>query len=259
MIGPVSINNPNFSNGRLTMLYITKIILTEFQVLKAHGKATIIHEGLKFTIRKRCKTSKDLNIRRRLQLHLQGLRLFQLGLTAFHCVNIIILYFGKSGIIDASHQNHNPCSCNNRAFLLGNKLYALSGRVSSLVILSRQIFGSKHPGIGKLRKLLLVYYINRWFRKYHRFYCSIFLITKALDIVAVKQPYSSKISQAKTLNKVIAKLLSRDIIEPLTLLHVNSSYSHQSCLQKLNKKTASLYVIHGNLYDHLGNWCEFSI
>ena len=226
MVRPVGINNPDFGNGRLTLLSIPEILLAELQILKAHSKAAAIHELLQCCLIHLVKALQHLYISRCLELHVQGIRLFHGCLPALHGIDIIILNLLHSLGIHIAHQHHYTGGSNLRTLLLGNQLHALGSGVSSLVVLARQVLHSKHSRIREARQLLLVDNVHRRLRENHGLYLSIFLVTQPLNVIAVEQAYCLQTGQAEALHQVIAQLLGRNVEKALSLFYKNSSYTH---------------------------------
>ena len=226
VIRPVGINNPDFSNGRLTLFGITEVGLAELQILKAHGKAPAVHKLMEGSLVHGGKATKNLYILWHLELHVQGLRLLHGGLTALYCIDVVGFDLLQGSGIHITNQHYYTGSGNLRTLLLGNQLYALGSRISSLIILARQVFHSKHGRIWEAWQLLLVDNIHRWLREYNSLYLGVLLIAEALDIITVEQADSLQPGQAEALYQIVMKLLGWNIKEALSLFYKNSSYTH---------------------------------
>ncbi len=226
MVRPVGINNSDFGNGRLTLFSVTEVGLAELQILKAHGKAPAVHKLMEGSLIHGSKAIEHFHIIWHLELHVQGLRLLHGGLTALYGIDVVGLDLLYSGIIHIPYQHYYTGSGDLRTLLLGNQLYALGSRISSLIVLARQVFHSKHGRIWEAWQLLLVDNIHRWLREYNSLYLGVLLIAEALDIITVEQADSLQPGQAKALYQIVMKLLGWNIKEALSLFYKNSSYTH---------------------------------
>ena len=137
VVGPICINYSKFCNGRRTLFRIPEVNLAERHVRQTHGKALGLPKILQSFDIQIIEVFQHFNISRLLVFTNQGFRLLQAGLTAFHLVDAVILYFAKGFSVHITDNDDNLGHPDFRAFLLGNQLHALGCRVRRLVILPR--------------------------------------------------------------------------------------------------------------------------
>ena len=137
MVGPIGIQHANFSNSRLTMLFV-EIFLAPQQILKAHGQAHVLAQCFGLVLSHSQEASYALHLFRLLAGANQCLGLSLLGLTCFNRVDAISLDFSNILSAQLALQHIDLGSSHHGALLLGNQLNALLGKILALVVLAGQ-------------------------------------------------------------------------------------------------------------------------
>ena len=94
VVGPVSVENTDFRDGRIPFLF-TEVVLTEGDIIGIHGETVVPDKGFKFRTAQLAEAVQHGNFGRNLILRAQGLRLVQCSLTGLDGVDDILLDFGE--------------------------------------------------------------------------------------------------------------------------------------------------------------------
>ena len=165
VIRPVCIENPDFRNGRVPLLFIFKIILDVKEIFKGHSQ---VQGAVKLTQPVLCKFTealKNFNVFRLVKYSNERGRFRIIILPGIHRVNAegfdgLCLLFRQGSRNDIGSSRFD-----NRILFLIQKLYTLFSRVCSLIKLPRQVFNGKY-GISLFRrKAFFIYKVHRRLRK----------------------------------------------------------------------------------------------
>ena len=142
VIRPIRIDHLDLSYSRISVLG-TKIVAAESYIIKIHSKSVIVNELSKLLILVGDKAVEHLDLGGYLIVHLKRVAGVERSLTALNGVDNVLLDSCYLLLAKISKQAVNSCGANHRTLATGDYLDTLSGRVSSLVELTGEIFNSK--------------------------------------------------------------------------------------------------------------------
>ena len=150
MIGPVGVDDLDLGYGRAAA-FGAEVALAELDVRKVHGKAVGPDELRQAVLCKIVEGCEHRYFVRYIVCHCKGLGDLQGCLAGLHRVNDVFLYLCKLCLGNISVECVDLCRADQRPFLLGDQLDALSGGICALVELSGQELHGKYLGAVKLR------------------------------------------------------------------------------------------------------------
>ena len=156
VIRPIRVDDAKLRDRRLTLLRRGKILLAELQILQTHGKAALFQQISERRHIHAAESRKRLHIGRLFDLLRERRRLLQSGLAAFDLVDAVRLNLCQKICRNRADEHINDRRANCRTLLLRHKLHALRRRISTLVVLPRQILDSERLRLGKVGQFLLV-------------------------------------------------------------------------------------------------------
>jgi len=226
MIGPVGIDHAQFGNRRCAVLRVAEILLNEFEIRIAHGKAAFCVEQRQLAAGQLIELRKDLHVRGHCDPRLERRRHCQRCLAALYGIDEICLDLIADMLINFPNQDNDACRSDIRALSLRHKLNAFRRRSSRRVKLTRQRLNRKDVRVGKGRQRILIHGIHRRIGKDNIPHTRKVLIAEALNIIACDDAHGTQIRQAERLYQIAAEPLCRNIEEPLPLLYKDSFDSH---------------------------------
>ena len=146
VIRPVGIQHPDLCHGRISLLFILKVILDMKEILEGHSQVQRSIKFFQLLLFHVFKAVKNLYIFRLLKFCHQSLRFRRVRLSGIHRVNAVVLNSCQLFIGNISLDHIGCCGTDDRLLVLFQKLDTLDCRVCSLIKLSRQIFHGKNPG-----------------------------------------------------------------------------------------------------------------
>ena len=160
VVGPVSIQHPDFRHRGIALLLFRKIILNMQKVLERHGKTKGFIQLLQLFLRHVHKVFpfREIlqydHIRRLLIGKRQRLRLYHAGFSRIHGIDTVCLDPRKLIIRHVSIDQISHCRFDDRFFVFLQKLHALHSGISPLVKLPRQELYGKYPSVFRNFNLL---------------------------------------------------------------------------------------------------------
>ena len=148
VVRPVSVKNTNFGFCRITVDRF-KIFLQKLNIRQVHSKTHFRKIFTKLFFAKLVKAFNNRNIARFSSFNFQSVRNFRISKAAVNRVYEVMLNFSNFVSTNASRQNNHFCATNARRqrsnfcrilHRFTQKRKTLLSRISTLVILSRQIF-----------------------------------------------------------------------------------------------------------------------
>ena len=156
VVRPIRVDDAKLRDRRLTLLRRGEILLAELQILQTHGKAALFQQISERRHIHAAESRKRLHVGRLFDLLRERRRLLQSGLAAFDLVDAVRLNLCQKICRNRADEHINDRRANCRTLLLRHKLHALRRRISTLVVLPRQILNSERLRLGKVGQFLLI-------------------------------------------------------------------------------------------------------
>ena len=186
VVRPVSVDDLQFCQSRIPLFFIFEILLNHADIPFTHGKFHVFAKALQSLFIQLCKSVHDFYIFRNHCFHIQGLRLFIFRDLRIHRVHTIVLDFLLLLRRYIPFQNNHPREPDRSFRFRVHQFDALSRRIRSLVVLSRQIFHRKKSCRTQvIRHLFVISRINRWFCKHRVFRSLVGRVINSVNVVAV--------------------------------------------------------------------------
>ena len=147
VIRPVSIQYPDLCHGRITLFFVSEVVLDMQKILECHSKIQRIIKSVKISFCHIFKPFKDLYVFRFREYSYQSLWFLQTCFSGIYRVDAVMFDGFKLFICYFSFYYISSCRTNDRAGIPIQKLYALNSRICSLIKLSRKVFYRKNKGI----------------------------------------------------------------------------------------------------------------
>ncbi len=189
VVGPVGIDHPELSDGRLSFFRIPEIGLAVQKVFLIHGQAELCPQLLQRRTFPGVEALQHSHFRRGRHFRLQTQRFFQGRLPRINGIDHIRFDAVQIRRGDKALQHKHPGRAHGRAFPAGKRLQALGRQVRLLVKLTGQIFHGKDLRPHCSGQLLLVNQIGQRFCKKNVAGPRIFVSGKPGEIVAVNNPH----------------------------------------------------------------------
>ena len=201
VVGPVGIQHTDFSNSRLTVLFI-EVFLAPQQVVQAHSQAHGLAQCLRLFFGHGQEAGNGFYLFRLLAGADEGFGFSLFSLTRFNRVDAVSLNLFNFFRSQFAFQHIYLSGSNHRALLLGNQLDTLFGKILALVVLTRQQLYSESSLACSQWQLLLYDIVDRWLGQHQLFSHSEFLIAQAHHVIAVDNTHTGKIAHTKVVAQV---------------------------------------------------------
>ena len=172
MVRPVSIQHTDLCHGRISLLFVFKIILDMFEIFECHSQIQGSIQLFQCCLFHIDKSVEDFYICRFFKLCYQCFRFYHSGLTGIYRVDAVILDCFKFFVGNSSLDYISGCRFDDRLLVLFQELYTLYGRIRSLIKLTRQIFYGKYSCSFYHRDLLFIQHV---YRRLGEYACTCFL------------------------------------------------------------------------------------
>ena len=190
VVGPISVQHPEFRHGRVTFFLPFKIILDVQEILKSHGKPKGTVKSLKFLLRHGGKPIHYFHVFWLLKLIQQRFRLFQASFPGIHRVDAVFFDGVKLAAADFPLNHIGGGGTDDGCFIFIEQLHALFRRIRPLVVLPRQIFHAEYLRVPGFKFLLVnIVYGRLGKHRSQRFLVS--FLRNMLHIVADEHPHAS--------------------------------------------------------------------
>ena len=149
VIRPIGIQHTDFRHGRVSVLFLLKIVLDMLKILKSHCQPQVFIKSAELILFHILKAVKDNNVLWLFIICYQCIRFVHRCFSGIYRVDAIGFYLLKFFLRNLTHDQIGDRRLYDRFLILLEKLYALHSGICPLVELPRQKFHTEYFAVRR--------------------------------------------------------------------------------------------------------------
>ena len=222
VVAPVGVEYADFGHCWVAMLLVVEVALDMFEVGKGHCQTQRVVELAQLKLGHILKTVERDDVSRLVEVVDKCFGLDLIGQAAVDGIDAVFAYGFLLGIGEGSTDDVGRGRLDDRLLAVVEQAAALFGAVGTLVELARQVFDREAEVAASVRKLFLVYVIDRRLAKNSDESLAIGLVAEVFNVVTYQHTYVVGID-IKVVEHFALQLVCFDC-KVVLLFYVNSSY-----------------------------------